>query len=162
MLTSKQTYIAFFGATWLPLPWLYPAEINPLKTRAKANATSTVSNWLWNFFIVMITPVLLNNTGESGWGTYLFFAGLNAIFFPIIYFLYPETAGRTLEEIDVIFAKGYAEKISYVKAAKELPRLTETEVQQKAREYGFSVSDEEATVSTYEKAEVDLSTPPSD
>lgn len=31
------TYIAFFGATWLPLPWLYPAEINPLKTRAKVN-----------------------------------------------------------------------------------------------------------------------------
>jgi hypothetical protein len=40
-------YIAFFGATWLPLPWLYPAEINPLKTRAKANAVSTCSNWLW-------------------------------------------------------------------------------------------------------------------
>ena len=40
------TYIAFFGATWLPLPWLYPAEINPLKTRAKANAFSTVNNWV--------------------------------------------------------------------------------------------------------------------
>jgi sugar porter (SP) family MFS transporter len=38
------TYIGFFGATWLPLPWLYPAEVNPIKTRAKANATSTVSN----------------------------------------------------------------------------------------------------------------------
>lgn len=49
------TYIAFFGAAWLPLPWLYPAEINPLKTRAKANAISTVSNWLWNFFIVMVS-----------------------------------------------------------------------------------------------------------
>lgn len=32
------TYIGFFGATWLPLPWLYPAEINPIKTRAKGNA----------------------------------------------------------------------------------------------------------------------------
>ncbi|KAI1494106.1 general substrate transporter [Biscogniauxia mediterranea] len=148
------TYIGFFGATWLPLPWLYPAEINPLKTRAKANATSTVSNWLWNFFIVMITPVLVTNTGTSGWGTYLFFAILNAIFFPIIYFFYPETAGRTLEEIDVIFAKGHAEKISYVVAAKELPRLSEHEVQEKAREYGFSVADEEARGSTYEKEDV--------
>ena len=41
------TYIAFFGATWLPLPWLYPAEINPIKTRAKANGASTCSNWLF-------------------------------------------------------------------------------------------------------------------
>lgn len=62
------TYIAFFGATWLPLPWLYPAEINPLKTRARANALSTTQNWLWNFFIVMITPVLV---AKIKWGTYL-------------------------------------------------------------------------------------------
>lgn len=110
----------------------------------------------------MITPVLLSNTGQNGWGTYLFFGILNAMFFPIIYFFYPETAGRTLEEIDVIFVKGYAEKISYVKAAKELPRLNETEVQQKAREYGLNLSDEEATVSIHEKAEGTLSTPPSD
>jgi hypothetical protein len=93
------TYIAFFGATWLPLPWLYPAEINPLKTRAKANAISTCSNWLWyaskflsttqthqlttsrNFTIVMATPVMISNIR---WGTYLFFAAVNfAFFFPI-------------------------------------------------------------------------------
>lgn len=62
------TYIAFFGATWLPLPWLYPAEINPLRTRARANALSTTQNWLWNFFIVMITPVLVS---QITWGTYV-------------------------------------------------------------------------------------------
>ncbi|KAI8625530.1 general substrate transporter [Xylariaceae sp. FL1651] len=155
------TYIAFFGATWLPLPWLYPAEVNPLKTRAKATATSTVSNWLWNFFIVMITPVLVSNTGTSGWGTYLFFAILNAIFFPIIYFLYPETSGRSLEEIDVVFAKGYAENISYVQAAKELPYLADSEVQEKAREYGVAIQEEEAGGSMLEK-EPGLLTPPSE
>jgi lipid-A-disaccharide synthase-like uncharacterized protein len=40
------TYIASFGATWLPLPWLYPAEINPIRTRGRANAVSTITNWL--------------------------------------------------------------------------------------------------------------------
>ncbi|KAI5371185.1 putative major facilitator, sugar transporter, major facilitator superfamily [Septoria linicola] len=135
------TYIAFFGATWLPLPWLYPAEVNPLKTRAKANAVSTVANWLWNFFIVMITPVLIDSIG---WGTYLFFAVLNAIFFPIIYFFYPETSQRTLEEIDLIFAKGYTEKMNYVTAAKLLPRMTQEEIDQRAREYASADSDEEA------------------
>lgn len=52
------TYIASFGATWLPLPWLYPAEVNPIKTRGKANAVSTCSNWLFNFLIVMVTPIM--------------------------------------------------------------------------------------------------------
>ncbi|KAI0460655.1 general substrate transporter [Xylaria acuta] len=128
------TYIASFGATWLPLPWLYPAEVNPIMTRAKANAVSTCTNWLFNFFIVLITPVLVTNIG---WGTFLFFAVLNATFLPVIYFFYPETARRSLEEIDIIFAKGNVEKISYVKAAKELPLLTDEEVEQEALRYGL-------------------------
>ncbi|KAK1908125.1 hypothetical protein P3342_013445 [Pyrenophora teres f. teres] len=134
------TYIAFFGATWLPLPWLYPAEINPLKTRQKANAFSTINNWLWNFFIVMITPVLIDNIS---WGTYLLFAALNACFIPIIYFFYPETSGRSLEEIDLIFAKGYTEKISYVTAAKQLPPMNEEEIAEAVRQYDLSDSDVE-------------------
>ncbi|KAI1426061.1 general substrate transporter [Xylaria sp. FL1777] len=128
------TYIASFGATWLPLPWLYPAEINPIMTRAKANAVSTCTNWLFNFFIVLITPVLVTNIG---WGTFLFFAVLNATFLPVIYFFYPETARRSLEEIDIIFAKGNVENISYVKAAKDLPLLTDEEVEQEALKYGL-------------------------
>ncbi|KAI0426714.1 general substrate transporter [Xylaria sp. FL1042] len=128
------TYIASFGATWLPLPWLYPAEINPIMTRAKANAVSTCTNWLFNFFIVLITPVVVTNIG---WGTFLFFAVLNATFLPTIYFFYPETARRSLEEIDIIFAKGNVEKMSYIKAAKELPFLTDEEVEQEALKYGL-------------------------
>ncbi|KAJ5548330.1 Sugar transporter STL1 [Penicillium frequentans] len=127
-------YMAFFGAAMLPLPWLYPAEISPIRTRAKANAVSTCSNWLFNFTVVMITPVMISSIG---WGTYLFFAAWNAVFIPVMYFFYPETAGRSLEEIDIIFAKGYCEKISHVKAARELPKLTDEEVEAKALEYGF-------------------------
>jgi len=135
------TYIAFFGATWLPLPWLYPAEINPIKTRAKANAVSTIFNWLFNTLVVLITPVML---ASIGWGTYLFFAAMNACFLPFIYFFYPETKQRSLEEIDIIFAKGYLEKMSYVTAAEQLPFLSDAEIEEKAREYGFVSEDEEA------------------
>ena len=72
-----------------------------------------------------------------GWGTYLFFAVVNACFIPVIYFLYPETARRSLEEIDLIFAKGYLEKMSYVRAARELPYLSDEEIERMAVEYGF-------------------------
>ncbi|KAG2420085.1 hypothetical protein HFD88_004883 [Aspergillus terreus] len=127
-------YMCFFGATWLPLPWLYPAELSPIRTRAKANAISTCNNWLFNFTVVMITPVMVEHIG---WGTYLFFAAWNAFFIPVIWFFYPETAGRSLEEIDLIFAKGFIEKMSYVRASKELPRLSEDEIEEKAIEYGL-------------------------
>ena len=75
-------YIASFGATWLPLPWLYPAEVNPLRTRGKANAVSTITNWLFNFVVVMTTPVMID---RIGWGTYLFFAVVNACFLPFMF-----------------------------------------------------------------------------
>jgi hypothetical protein len=84
--------------------------------------------------VVLITPVLVTNIG---WGTFLFFAVLNATFIPVIYFWYPETARRSLEEIDIIFAKGNVEKISYVRAARELPLLTAEEVEQEALRYGL-------------------------
>jgi hypothetical protein len=113
------TYIAFFAATWLPLPWLYPAEVNPIKTRGKANAVSTCTNWLFNFLVVMITPIMIDHIK---WGTYLFFACINACFLPFIYIFYPETKQRSLEEIDLIFAKGHLENMSYVKAAKQMQR----------------------------------------
>ncbi|OQD75780.1 hypothetical protein PENDEC_c006G06917 [Penicillium decumbens] len=130
-------YMCFFGASILPLPWLYPAEMSPIRTRAKANAVSTCSNWLFNFTVVMITPVMVSHIG---WGTYLFFAVMNGIFIPPMYFFYPETAGRSLEEIDLIFAKGYVENMSYVKASHELPRLSDEEIEQYAIHYGFQAA----------------------
>ena len=142
------TYIAFFGATWLPLPWLYPAEINPLRTRVRANAVSTCSNWLFNFLIVMVTPVMITNIH---WGTYCFFAAVNALFIPVIYFYYPETKRRSLEEIDIIFAKGYLENISYVKASFDLPYLSDREVEAMARQYGFVDADDEVRVGEKEE-----------
>lgn len=40
----------WFSIGWLGMTWLYPAEVTPLRIRAPANALSTASNWLFNFF----------------------------------------------------------------------------------------------------------------
>lgn len=72
-----------------------------------------------------------------GWGTYLFFAVVNACFLPVIWIFYPETANRSLEEIDIIFAKGSVEKMSYVRAAEEMPFLSDAEVEREALRYGL-------------------------
>lgn len=99
--------------------------------------------------VVMITPVMLDGIG---WGTYLVFACINAGFFPIIYFFYPETKQRSLEEIDLIFAKGYLENMGYVRAAKELPFLDDRGVDEMAAQYGFrDQSDNEKDLGSSEK-----------
>ncbi|KAJ6171284.1 Major facilitator superfamily domain general substrate transporter [Penicillium chermesinum] len=92
----------FFAWGWLGMTWLYPAEIVPLRIRAPANALSTSANWIFNFLIVMITPVSFNSIQYR---TYIIFAVINAVIFPIVYFFYPETAYRSLEEVDIIFNK---------------------------------------------------------
>ena len=53
--------------------------------------------------VVQITPPAIANIG---WKTYIIFAILNACWVPVIYFVYPETKGLELEDVDRIFAKG--------------------------------------------------------
>ncbi|EGC48722.1 MFS monosaccharide transporter [Histoplasma capsulatum var. duboisii H88] len=76
-------YNAAFGASWGPIPWLYPPEILPLSIRAKGASLSTASNWAFNWLVGEITPVLQE-----------------------IYFVYPETSGIRLEDMDAIFGDG--------------------------------------------------------
>ncbi len=99
-------FITTFGFTILELPWITPPEVNPLRTRTAAVAVSTCTNWICNFAVVMFTPLFISSTR---WGAYLFFALMNFLWVPIIYFYYPETAGRRLEEMDIIFAKAHLE-----------------------------------------------------
>ena len=104
------------------MSWMWAVELIPLSIRGPANALATAANWLANLTVVLITPALLY---EKSWKAYILFAVFNAVFIPIIYFLYPETGGRSLEEIDLIF-KAANEKgnpwFSVVKVAKQEPK----------------------------------------
>ncbi|KAF3491792.1 putative MFS sugar transporter [Arthroderma uncinatum] len=108
----------FFAIGWLGMTWLYPAEIVPLRIRAPANALATSGNWIFNFMVVMITPVSFSSIKYK---TYIIFAVINAFIVPIVYFFYPETAYRSLEEMDSIFRKTKS-IFTAVKVARETPR----------------------------------------
>lgn len=127
-------FITFFGFTILPLPWIYPPEINPLRTRTVATAISTCTNWICNFGVVMFTPIFMD---VSAWGAYLFFAVMNFLFVPVIFFFYPETAGRTLEEIDIIFAKAYTDGRQPWRVAATLPKLSMKEIEVQGNQLGL-------------------------
>lgn len=109
----------FFGVSLLSLTWLYPPEISSLEVRAPTTAISTACNWGFNFMVVMITPVCFERIKHH---TYLIFAGINFLMIPVFFFLYPETKGRTLEEMDLIFAKTPEwQPWKSVKIAREMP-----------------------------------------
>ncbi|TQV93631.1 sugar transporter [Cordyceps javanica] len=122
----------FFAIGWLGMTWLYPAEITNLRIRIQANALSTCSNWLSNFVIVMITPPAFANLGYR---TYIMFAVFNAAIIPLVWFFFPEPKGRSLEELDVIFASAYVDKVSPVQRAKEMRHIEGSELESELDKY---------------------------
>ncbi|KAL3420566.1 hexose carrier [Phlyctema vagabunda] len=82
--------------------WVYPSEILPLRLRQRGSSVSTACNWIFNYLIVQITPISIDNIGYQ---TYIIFAVLNALWVPIIYLFFPETKGLELEDVDRLFAK---------------------------------------------------------
>ncbi|KAL8869995.1 MAG: hypothetical protein Q9174_003856 [Haloplaca sp. 1 TL-2023] len=96
-------YYIFFGIGWQGVPWLYPTEINSLSMRTKGAALGTATNWIFNFMVVEITPIGIQNLG---WKFYIIWTVFNASFVPTVYLFYPETADRKLEDIDRFFREG--------------------------------------------------------
>ncbi|KXL43979.1 hypothetical protein M433DRAFT_68828 [Acidomyces richmondensis BFW] len=94
---------AFFVWGWHSGIWIYPPEILPFKLRAQGSALSTSMNWIGSFVIGEVS-----NPGFArlGYRFYIIFAAFNLSFIPIVYFFYPETAGKTLESVDLIFVDG--------------------------------------------------------
>jgi hypothetical protein len=66
-------------------------------------ATSTSAEWLTAFLVQEVTPIAVT---KIGWRYYIVFTCVCLASIPIVYFFYPETSGKTLEEIDMIFASG--------------------------------------------------------
>ena len=94
-------FVAGFAYSWGPVGWVYPAEIFPLSVRAKGTSLTTAANWLMNFVISEICPVMLV---KITWGTYIFFGCCCAFMATIVYIFYPETKGRSLEEMEIVFS----------------------------------------------------------
>ncbi|KAI8955889.1 sugar transporter-domain-containing protein [Xylaria longipes] len=93
-------YNAAFGYSWGPIPWLYPPEILPLSIRSKGASLSTASNWAFNWLVGEVTPVLQE---WIKWRLYLVHAFFCVVSFVVVYFIYPETCGVRLEDMDSLF-----------------------------------------------------------
>lgn len=93
-------YYLFFGCGFQGIPWLLPVELNSLSMRTKGCAIATATNWAFNFMVVEITPIGIKSLG---WRFYIIWTVFNFAFVPIIYLFYPETANRSLEDIDRFF-----------------------------------------------------------
>lgn len=107
----------FFPIGLFLVPFMYAAEIAPLRIRAKVTAMSTGTNWIFNFLLAEVTPLGFTNLG---WKYYLVYVCTSALAFTVFYFFCPETKNRGLEDIDEFFLRSN-NIFEPVRVAKRLP-----------------------------------------
>lgn len=109
-------YVCFYSMGWGPLPWVYSADIFPTRTRHYGMAVASGSQWLWNFVVAKVTPNLIT---DLGFKIFFMFATINIGAMAVFSLIIPETKGRSLEDMDIIFGSTTQEQRTANIAARE-------------------------------------------
>lgn len=132
VIALSYIFTGIYGLTWAPTGWIYCSEVFPLKYRAKGVGLSAATNWYVSsspsssssslpsiYQIPIYIPMLTTNVKRAfnfalayflppafkniTWKTYIIFGIFCFVMTFHIFFTYPETARKTLEEIDLLF-----------------------------------------------------------
>ncbi|KAI0666916.1 general substrate transporter [Trametes maxima] len=107
MAAMLYIYVLMYSLGWGPLPWVYVSDIFPTRTRHYGLAVASASQWLFNFVVAKVTPTLET---DLGYKLFLMFGTINIGGMAVFSLLIPETKGRSLEEMDIIFGSVQEEK----------------------------------------------------
>jgi SP family arabinose:H+ symporter-like MFS transporter len=97
VLGSIISYTSFFAFGMGPVPWVVISEIFPNKIRGRAASVATSALWSGTLLVTFTFLSLIRALGVSG--TFAIFAALSAFSFVFVWWIVPETRGKTLEEI---------------------------------------------------------------
>jgi MFS transporter, SP family, arabinose:H+ symporter len=89
-------YIAFFAFSQGAVIWVYLSEVFPNSVRAKGQSLGSFSHWFMNAAISLIFPLM---AATSGAYPFVFFSVMMVLQFFVVLFVYPETKGLSLEEM---------------------------------------------------------------
>ncbi|XP_015600089.1 facilitated trehalose transporter Tret1 [Cephus cinctus] len=84
------------------LPWILIGEVFPGQVRSGASGAASSIAYVFNFIVNKV--FLYMNEGITLAGTFWFYASVNLLGTVALYFILPETEGRTLEEIENHYA----------------------------------------------------------
>ncbi|XP_020216858.1 probable polyol transporter 3 [Cajanus cajan] len=102
-IVATYFFVAFFNIGLGPVTWVYSSEIFPLKLRAQGASIGVAVNRLTNAAISM-SFISIYKAITIG-GAFFVFAGSSVLAWLFFYFFLPETKGRALEEMEMIFSK---------------------------------------------------------
>jgi sugar porter (SP) family MFS transporter len=89
-------YIFFFAVSQGAVIWVYISEVFPTRVRSKGQSLGSSSHWVMNAIISGTFPLLAK---YSAGAPFVFFAAMMVLQFFVVLFVYPETKGFTLEQM---------------------------------------------------------------
>jgi hypothetical protein len=100
VIACTYLFVASFAPSWGPVSWVYPPELYPLRVRGKAVALSTSANWAFNTALGAFVPPAF---ATIRYKVYIVFGVFNFCMMVHAFFMFPETAGKTLEDTEKMF-----------------------------------------------------------
>lgn len=98
LLLCVLLFLASFAFSIGPLKFVVASEIFPANIRGRAMALSIMVMWVADTIVGQLTPILLREYGSAV--TFWLFAVFCVVAFITVYFLLPETKGKSLESIE--------------------------------------------------------------
>jgi SP family galactose:H+ symporter-like MFS transporter len=96
-------FIASFAFSLGPVVWTIINEIYPTHIRSRAVAVATAANWFAAWLVAQFFLSLVDLITEAG--TFWLFAGCCALTFFFVRFFVPETKGKSLEEVEMLWGE---------------------------------------------------------
>ncbi|GFS41110.1 major facilitator superfamily protein [Actinidia rufa] len=93
--------VAFFSVGIGPVCWVLTSEIFPLRLRAQATALGAVGNRVCSGLVAMSFLSVARAITVAG--TFFIFSAISALSVAFVYALVPETKGKSLEQIELLF-----------------------------------------------------------
>ena len=111
-LLCVTVFIVMFSLGFGPLPWMMMGEVFAPNIKAAASSIAVCTNWTLTFLVTFSFGKLIVGLGED-WTFWLFaiICGIATVF---IFYLVPETKGKTLTEIQRIFNAGSSPKMDEI------------------------------------------------
>lgn len=92
--------LRFYNIGWNALAYTYLVELFPYAQRSKGIALEQLTVRFAVFFNTYVNPIALDNIG---WKYYIVYCVWILVEIATVYFLFPETHNRTLEELSFMF-----------------------------------------------------------
>ncbi|PKS06903.1 hypothetical protein jhhlp_005498 [Lomentospora prolificans] len=99
ILVSIMLYVASYALGLGNVPWMQ-SELFPLSVRSLGSGVATSTNWLANFIVGLTFLPLMDALSPTR--TFVLYALVCAVGYGLVWGLYPETAGLSLEETSAL------------------------------------------------------------